>query len=100
MSDTPKKPKTQVNYLPGCFDNLDITQEELDQFMAELEDMFASESFESLVDSGRVMVVQLPEGEFSDEELAQLLNLGDQETLDFDELFDRAVTKANRPTLH
>ena len=32
--DSEKKPK--IVFMPGCFDNLDIDQEELDSLMAEL----------------------------------------------------------------
>lgn len=46
MTDT-KKP-LEVKFAPGAFDHFDGTQEELDQMMAEIMDMFANMSSEEL----------------------------------------------------
>lgn len=42
---TEKKPLT-IEFAPGCFDNFDGTQEELDELVAEIQRMFASGELE------------------------------------------------------
>jgi hypothetical protein len=46
MTDT-KKP-LEIEFAPGAFDHFDGTQEELDQMMAEIMDMFSNMSPEEL----------------------------------------------------
>jgi hypothetical protein len=46
MTDT-KKP-LEIKFAPGAFDHFDGTQEELDQMMAEIMDMFSNMSPEEL----------------------------------------------------
>lgn len=42
--------KIKVEFEPGCFDNIDMTQEELDQFVAEIKAMAESgELFENAI---------------------------------------------------
>jgi len=47
-------PKIQVNFAPGCFDNFEGTQEELDQLIKEITEKFSSmtlEDFDNEVES-------------------------------------------------
>ena len=39
------KKEIKLNFAPGCFDNFDGTQEELDSLIEELTSMFQSEEF-------------------------------------------------------
>ena len=39
---TKQKKKPKLVFTPGCFDNFDGTQEELDEFIAEIKQMFES----------------------------------------------------------
>lgn len=55
-------------FAPGCFDNFDGTQEELDALIKEIEDSFISgEAFEQAT----------PFDELADDELAELLEMID-----------------------
>lgn len=47
-----KKPFT-VEFAPGAFDSFDGTQEELDQLMIEIQDMFTKMTPEELAESSR-----------------------------------------------
>lgn len=62
------KKKMEIVFAPGCFDNFDGTQEELDELMAKIQDMF---------DSGEAQVMAIPLDEMFDdlteEELQALL---------------------------
>lgn len=45
MTDKKDDNPVKIEFLPGCFDNFEGTQEELDEFIAELEAMVADGSF-------------------------------------------------------
>lgn len=40
-----KEKKVEVVFSPGCFDNFEGTQEELDQLVAHIKDIFENENF-------------------------------------------------------
>jgi len=44
MTDKPKA--TKIEFAPGCFDNFDGTQEELDEIVSEIHRMFKSGELE------------------------------------------------------
>jgi hypothetical protein len=44
MTDKPKA--TKIEFAPGCFDNFDGTQEELDELVSEIHRMFESGELE------------------------------------------------------
>ena len=78
---TEKKP-LQVIFAPGCFDNFDGTQEELDELVAEINKM---------VETGEIFEKSNPVDvdELTDEELEELaLQLGIDLDLELDENFD------------
>lgn len=62
------KKKMEIVFAPGCFDQFDGTQEELDELMAKIQDMF---------DSGEAQAMAIPLDEMFDdlteEELQALL---------------------------
>jgi hypothetical protein len=67
MTDQPLK----VQFAPGCFDDFEGTQEELDLLMAEIHSMFENMTAEDLASSSSLVdFEQLTE---SDPELAQRL---------------------------
>lgn len=67
MTDQPLK----VQFAPGCFDDFEGTQEELDLLMAEIHSMFENMTADELDASGNIVDFdQLSE---SDPELAQRL---------------------------
>lgn len=46
---TDKKDKEmKIEFVPGCFDHFDGTQEELDKMVAEIQDLFANKSREEI----------------------------------------------------
>jgi len=45
---TKSKKPLQIEFAPGCFDNFDGTQEELDEMVAEIHRIFESGEFEGL----------------------------------------------------
>ena len=51
MSNDNNDEKPKIVFIPGCFDNLDITQEELDSLTAEIQQM---------VDSGELFERAIP----------------------------------------
>ncbi len=63
---TEKKP-LKITFAPGCFDNFDGTQEELDDLMKTIQDMF---------DSGEAQLKAIPVedilDEFTEEELLEI----------------------------
>ena len=65
----------KVEFAPGCFDNFDGTQEELDGLMAEIQSKFASMTPEELKDQSRLVSVDdlLDDESISDEEFEQIL---------------------------
>ena len=68
-----KKPLT-VEFAPGCFDSFEGTQEELDEFMAELQAMFANMTPEELEAQSQPVDLDELESELSEEEVNHLLN--------------------------
>ena len=65
----------KVEFAPGCFDNFDGTQEELDGLMAEIQSKFASMTPEELERQSRLVSVDdlLDDESISDEEFEQIL---------------------------
>lgn len=65
----------KVEFAPGCFDNFDGTQEELDGLMAEIQTKFASMTPEELKDQSRLVSVDdlLDDESISDDEFEQIL---------------------------
>jgi tape measure domain-containing protein len=61
------KKTPEIIFAPGCFDNFDGTQEELDQLMKQIQDMFES-------GEAQVQAISLNDllDELSEEELEQL----------------------------
>jgi hypothetical protein len=92
MSNEEKKP-LEVVFAPGCFDDFDGTQEELDEMIAEINRMSETgELFE------RSLPVDLDE--LSNEELEELaekmgIDLDDLEGVDLDEDVVNRTTKRN-----
>ena len=78
---TDKKEPLKVVFEPGCFDSFEGTQEELESFMAEIQDMFANLTPEELKARSRAIDLDdLDEDElkmlahvmFSEEELEEM----------------------------
>jgi diphthamide synthase (EF-2-diphthine--ammonia ligase) len=96
---TEEKKPMKIEFAPGCFDNFDGTQEELDELMKTIQDMF---------DSGEAQVKAVPLEdmleEFSDEELEQLAEqLGidpDEYMIDEDDVEDIQPQVSTKRTLH
>jgi hypothetical protein len=92
MSNEEKKP-LQVMFAPGCFDDFDGTQEELDEMIAEIN---------RLAETGELFERSLPVDldELSDEELEELagkmgIDLDDLDEVDLDEDAVNRATKRN-----
>ena len=92
MSNEEKKP-LEVVFAPGCFDNFDGTQEELDEMIAEIN---------RLAETGELFERSLPVDldELSDEELEELagkmgINLDGLDEVDLDEDAVNRATKRN-----
>jgi hypothetical protein len=92
MSNEEKKP-LEVVFAPGCFDDFDGTQEELDEMIAEIN---------RLAETGELFERSLPVDldELSDEELEELagkmgINLDDLDEVDLDEDAVNRATKRN-----
>ncbi len=92
MSNEEKKP-LEVVFAPGCFDDFDGTQEELDEMIAEIN---------RLAETGELFERSLPVDldELSDEELEELaekmgIDLDDLEEVDLDEDVVNRTTKRN-----
>ena len=66
----------KVEFAPGCFDNFEGTQEELDGLMAEIKTKFASMTAEELKDQSRLVSVDelLEDESISDDEFEQILS--------------------------
>ena len=66
----------KVEFAPGCFDNFEGTQEELDGLMAEIKTKFASMTPEELKDQSRLVSVDelLEDESISDDEFEQILS--------------------------
>ena len=82
---TDKDKPLKIEFAPGCFDNFDGTQEELDQLVQDIQNMFASksreeieaesqeltdEAFEELPDEVKMQIIR---------SFAQELGLGDDD---------------------
>jgi hypothetical protein len=63
-----EKKKMEIVFAPGCFDNFEGTQEELDELMAEILTMFESGDF---IEKSRPLSEETLE-EMDDEEIAQI----------------------------
>ena len=80
MSNDRKDGPLKVVFAPGCFDHLDVTQEELDELMVELEAKFNNVTKEELAAMSR----PLTDEDFDampDEIKAQLENFGEGRNL-------------------
>lgn len=74
--------KMKIEFAPGCFDNFDGTQEELDELVTKIQEMF---------DSGEAQVKAIPLDELLDE-------LSDEE---LEEIFEQLPDEYDGPkTLH
>lgn len=78
---TDKKEPLKVVFEPGCFDSFEGTQEELESFMAEIQDMFANLTPEELKARSRAIdlndldedeLKMLAHAMFSEEELKEM----------------------------
>ena len=83
MTDENKELKVQ--FAPGCFDNFEGTQEELDALISDIQKMFEGKSREEIeAMSNRVdpddlppeLLAQIAEGIFDEEELDELEKMG------------------------
>lgn len=70
---TNKNNPLQVVFAPGCFDNFDGTQEELDELVAEIQNMFANKTREEL-EAESCELSDEDWGNLSDEEKHHLAN--------------------------
>ncbi len=78
--------KMKVEFAPGCFDHFDGTQEELDEFVKQITNMFEGKTAEEIEALGaRVadpddlppeILAQIAEYLFDEEELAELERAG------------------------
>lgn len=77
--------KLKIEFAPGAFDSFEGTQEELDQLIAEVTQMFEGKTREEIeamsnkVDPDDLppeVLAQLAEGIFSEEELSELEQMG------------------------
>lgn len=64
----------EVKFVPGCFDNFEGTQEELDTLMKELQEMFLNMTPEELESRSRPIDLEELEEELSSEEIEKLFN--------------------------
>ena len=67
--------KLKINFAPGCFDNFEGTQEELDAMVTEIQSMFENMSPEDLDIQSRAINLGdlLADESISDDELEQIL---------------------------
>ncbi len=67
--------KMKIEFAPGCFDNFEGTQEELDKMVAEIQDLFANKTREEIEAMSRpISVDELLEDEsISDDEFENIL---------------------------
>ncbi len=78
--------KMRVEFAPGCFDNFEGTQEELDAFIKQLTDMFEGKTADEIEALGArpvdpddlpsEVLAQIAEHLFNEEELEELENMG------------------------
>jgi hypothetical protein len=63
-----KKPKMKIEFAPGCFDNMEFaSQEELDEFVAEITEMFANITEEEIQANSRELTDEDIENMYEDE---------------------------------
>ena len=72
----PKQKKPEIIFAPGCFDDFEGTQEELDEFIAEVQKMFENPE-EFLKNSREVSLDELDDETL--EKIANRLGLHDDE---------------------
>lgn len=67
--------KMKITFAPGCFDNFEGTQEELDALQAEIQDMFSKLTPEELEAQSRPVNIDtlLEDEDISDDEFEQML---------------------------
>jgi hypothetical protein len=89
--------KTKIEFAPGCFDNFDGTQEELDALMVQIQEMF---------DSGEAHLNAVPLDDLdelfdglTEEEVAQLIEEVGQD-IDIEELISEPDPQIGKRTLH
>jgi hypothetical protein len=58
-----KDKKVKVEFAPGCFDNFEGSQEELDQLTAEIQNMFAGKTSEEIQAMSRPVDFENPSEE-------------------------------------
>jgi hypothetical protein len=87
------KKTPEIVFAPGCFDNFDGTQEELDQLLKQIQDMFES-------GEAQVQAISLNDllDDLTEEELAQLMDEVSEE-IGVEELASDFVPRTTR-TLH
>ena len=86
--------KMEIKFAPGCFDQFEGTQEELDELMAKIQEMF---------DSGEAQVMAVPLedllDDLSEEELQALLDEVSEE-IGVEELSSGFAPELGKRTLH
>ena len=83
---TDKNKPMKIEFAPGCFDNFDGTQEELDQLVQDIQNMFANKSPEELQAESRELTDE-DFDELPDEVKMQILrSFADEYDLDDDDL--------------
>lgn len=77
--------KVKIEFAPGCFDDFEGTQEELDAMIAEIEEAFSSENAGKLLEKSRTInpdelteeqLAKIARAIFSEEEIEELVRLG------------------------
>lgn len=67
--------KMKIEFAPGCFDNFEGTQEELDKMVSEIQELFANKSPEELKSMSRAISIDdlLDDENISDDEFENIL---------------------------
>lgn len=77
--------KVKIEFAPGCFDDFEGTQEELDSMIAEIEEAFNSDNAESLLaksiplnpdNLSEEQLAKIARAIFSEEEIEELVRMG------------------------
>lgn len=87
------KKEIKISFAPGAFDQFEGTQEELDQMIAEIHEMFANKTPEELEAMGRLMTEEDFE-DMDDEARAQIIRARqsmDEDEEDLEEEFKRKL---------
>lgn len=96
---TDEKKPMKIEFAPGCFDNFEGTQEELDDLMAKIQEMFDSGEAEMKAIPIEDMLEELTEEEMI--ELADQLGIDpDEYMLDEDDVEDILPQVPGKRTLH